>query len=96
MFKALVDSKVIRNYISPRTVKRLGLLCKQKKDLYPLVIISGDPIVYKDRMIYFKTGPVELKLKGKYIIMSFNMLLLRKNKIILEMLFLQKYNLRID
>jgi len=39
------------------------------------VTISGDLILYKDRMIYFKIGPVELKIKERNIIISFNVLL---------------------
>jgi len=84
----LVDSKAIRNYILLRAIKRLGLLCRQKENLYPLVMILGDPIIYKDGMIYFETGLVELKLKGKHIIISFNVLLLGKNKVVLKMPFL--------
>jgi hypothetical protein len=53
-------------------IKWLGLPHRQKEDLYPLVTISGNPIIYKDRIIYFKKGLVELKLKGRYIVISFN------------------------
>ena len=58
--------------------------------------ISGDLILYKDGMIYFETGLMELKIKGRHIIVSFNMLLLKKNNIVLEILFLQEYNLKIN
>jgi len=61
---------------------------RQKEDLYPLITISGDPIIYKDKIIYFKIGLVELELKGKHIVISFNMLLLGKDKAILGMLFI--------
>ena len=77
-------------------IKRLGLPCRQKEDLYPLVTISRDLIVYRDKIIYFKIGPVELELKGKHIVMSFNVLPLGKDKAILGMLFLQEYNPRIN
>jgi len=92
----LLDSKIIRNYISLKVIKRLGLPYKQKKDLYPLVTISKNPILYKDKVIHLKTKPVKLEIKGKHIIMSFDMLLLRKNKVVLEMLFLQEYNPKIN
>jgi len=64
--------------------------------LYFLVTILEDLIVYKDGIIYFKIGLVELELKGKYIIMSFNVLLLGKDKAVLGMLFLWEYNLKIN
>jgi len=54
----LVDSRVIRNYISLAAVKRIGLLYKQKEHLYLLIIISGDPITYRRGIINFKTGPI--------------------------------------
>ncbi len=87
-FKALLDNRAIRNYISLRAIKRLGLSYKQKKDLYPLVTISRDSISYKDRMIYFKTGPIRVEIEGQNIVVSFDILLLRKDKAVLRMLFL--------
>jgi len=63
-FKVLVDSRVIRNYMSPAAVKRMGLLYRDKKDLYLLVIISGDPIIYRDGIIQMEIGPVNVEIKG--------------------------------
>ena len=83
-----MDSGVIKNYISLKAIKRLGLFYRQKRDLYPLVTISGDLILYGDRMIYFETGLVELEIKGRSVITSFNVLLLGKDKAVLGMLFL--------
>ena len=64
-FKALVDSKVIKNHILPKIVEKLGIPHRQKKDLYPLITISGDPISYKNRVIYLKMEPIQLQIKGK-------------------------------
>ena len=58
--------------------------------------ISRDPILYRDGVIHLKTGPMELKIKGKRIVVSFNVLLLRKDKAVLGMPFLREYNPRID
>ena len=68
-----------------KTVKKLGILYKQKKYLYPLVIILGDPISYKNKVIYIKTELVELKIKGQTVIINFNILLLGKDEAVLEM-----------
>ncbi len=92
----MLDSKITRNYISLKAIKRLGLAYRQKRDLYPLMTILGDPILYRDGMIYFKTGPMELKIKGRNIVISFDILLLGKDKAVLGMLFLREYNLRVD
>jgi len=83
-----VDSGAIRNYMSLKAIERLGLFYRQKRDPYPLVTISGDPILYRDGMIYFEIGPVELKIKGRSVVTSFNVLPLRKDEAVLGMLFL--------
>ncbi len=83
-----MDNKVIRNYISLKAIERLGLSYRQKRDPYPLVTISGDLILYRNRMIYFETGLVELEIKGRNVVISFNVLLLGKDKVVLGMLFL--------
>ena len=46
-----MDNKVIRNYILLIAVKRIGLLYRDKENLYLLVTISGDPILYRDSII---------------------------------------------
>jgi hypothetical protein len=50
-----VDSGVIRNYIAPKVVKWLGLLYRQKLKPYTLVMISEDPVLYKDEIINLET-----------------------------------------
>ena len=46
-----MDSEVIKNYILLEVVKRIGLPYKNKENLYLLVTISGDPIIYRDGII---------------------------------------------
>ena len=58
-----MDSGVIRNYILLVIVKRLKIPCKPKENLYLLVTILGDPIFYKNKIIYIKTEPLKLKIK---------------------------------
>jgi hypothetical protein len=53
-----MDSKIIRNHITPKVVKWLGLLYRQKLEPYTLVTILGDPVLYKDGIINIETGPV--------------------------------------
>ena len=45
----------MKNYILLAIVKRLKILCKLKKSLYLLIIILGDLIFYKNKVIYIKT-----------------------------------------
>ena len=84
----LLDSGVMRNYISLRIVKRLRLFYRQKRDPYPLVIISGDLILYGNGIIYLETGLVELEIKGRNVVIFFDVLPLGKDKAVLGMLFL--------
>ena len=82
--------------MSLKAIKRLGLFYRQKRDLYPLVIISGDLILYKDGIIHLKIRLVGLEIEGKYIVISFDVLPLGKDKAVLGMPFLQEYNLKIN
>ena len=80
-----MDSKVIRNYILSKIVKILKIFYKLKENLYLLVTILGDLIFYKNRVIYIKIKPVELRIKGRKVIINFNILLLKNNKAVLGM-----------
>ena len=44
------------NYITPKTVKQLGILYRQKEYLYLLVTMLKELVLYKDNIINFKTG----------------------------------------
>ena len=43
-----------------------------------------------------ETGPVKVEIKRRKIIISFNILLLGKDKVVLKMLFLKEFNLKIN
>jgi hypothetical protein len=43
---------------------------------YTLVIISGDPVLYRDGIINLKTRLVQINIKKRDIIVNFNILLL--------------------
>ena len=53
-----MDNKITRNYIIPKTIKRLGILYKEKKHLYPLVTILREPVLYKNSIINLKVKPI--------------------------------------
>ena len=91
-----MDSGAIRNYISLIVVKRIGLLYRDKENLYLLVTISGDLILYRDSIIQLEIGLVKVKVKRKRVIMTFNILLLGKDKAVLGILFLREFNPRIN
>ena len=59
-----MDSGAIRNHILLAVVKRIGLLYRDKENLYPLVTISGDLIMYRDRIIRIEIGLVKVEIKG--------------------------------
>ena len=66
----------------------MGIPYRQKEVLYLLVIILGDPITYRDGIIRLKTEPLNIKLEGRIIEVSFNILPLRNNEAVLGMPFL--------
>src|SRR6266581_1488104 len=94
--KALVDSGVMRNYVLPAAVRRMGLLYRDKENLYLLVTILGDLILYRDSIIEIEIGPVKVEIKGRKIIISFNILLLGKDEVVLKILFFKEFNPRIN
>jgi len=58
---------------------------RQKEYLYLLVIILGDLINYKGGVINIEIELTIIRIKGKEIIISFNILLLGHNKAVLGM-----------
>ena len=53
-----MDSGATRNYITPQTAERLGILYKKKEYLYPLVMILGELVLYKDGIINLEIKPI--------------------------------------
>ena len=58
-----MDSKVIKNYILLKIVKKLEIPYKLKESLYLLVIILENLIFYKNRVIYIKIKLIKLSIK---------------------------------
>jgi len=52
--------------------------------------------LYKNGIIHFKTGPIKIEIEGQKVVVSFNVLLLDKNKAVLKIPFLQKFNPKIN
>jgi len=61
------------------------MTCRQKEYLYLLNIILRNLINYKENIINLKIGLVIIRIKGKEVMINFNILLLRNNKIVLGM-----------
>ena len=61
---------------------------RQKENPYLLVTILGNLILYRDGIIYFKTGLVKIEIKGQKVVVLFNVLLLGKDKAVLGIPFL--------
>jgi hypothetical protein len=72
----MIDSRVTKNHITPSTVKRLGLLYRQKLESYTLVTILGDLVLYRDGIINLETRLVQINIEKRDIIVNFNILLL--------------------
>jgi len=56
---------------------------RQKEHLYLLVIILKNPINYKGGIINIKIKLIIIKIERKIIIISFNILPLKNNKVVL-------------
>ena len=82
-FNAIVDSKATRNHITLKVVKWLGILYKEKEKPYSLITISGEPVLYRDGIINLETEPIQIDIKGRSVIINFNILPLGQDKVIL-------------
>jgi len=59
-------------------------------------MISSNLILYKNGIIHFKTKLIKVIIKEQKVVISFNILLLSKDKAVLKMPFLQKFNPKIN
>jgi hypothetical protein len=59
------------------------MLYRQKLEPYTLVTILEDLVLYKDRIINLETGPVQIDIEKRNIIINFNILLLGQDKAVL-------------
>jgi len=80
-----VDSGVMRNHISLKTVKWLEMTCQQKEHLYLLNIILGDLINYRGSIINLEIGLVIIRIERKEIMINFDILPLGNNEAVLGM-----------
>jgi len=62
------------------------MIYRQKEYLYLLVIILKDLINYKGGIINIEIGLIIIRIKGRTIIINFNILLLGNDKAVLGML----------
>ena len=77
-------------------VKRIGIPYREKEVSYLLVTILGDPITYRDGIIWLKVGLLSIKLEKQIIEMSFNILPLGNDKAVLRIPFLWEFNPKIN
>ena len=59
----MVDNGATKNYIILEIVERLGILYKEKKRPYLLVIILGELVLYRDSIINLETGLIQVNIK---------------------------------
>ena len=81
-----MDSRVTKNHITPKIVKWLGILYKEKKHLYLLITILRELVLYRDSIINLKTGLIQVNIKERNIIVNFNILLLKSYKGVLKII----------
>ena len=74
----------------------MGILYREKEYLYPLVTISGEPVLYGDGIINLEIGPIQVDIKGRSITVNFNILPLGTDEAVLKIIWLKEYNLKIN
>ena len=64
----------------------MGILYKEKEHLYLLITILGELVLYKNSIINLETGPIQVNIKRRSIIVNFNILLLGINEAVLKII----------
>ena len=67
-------------------MEQLEILYRKKEHLYPLIIILGKLVLYRDNIINLKIGPIQVNIKGRSITVNFNILLLGIDKAVLKII----------
>ena len=67
-------------------MERLEILYREKEHLYPLVIILGELVLYRDGIINLKIGPIQVDIEGQNIIVNFNILPLGTDEAVLKII----------
>ena len=64
----------------------IGNIILKKKHLYPLITILKELVLYRDSIINLEIKPVQINIKGRNIIINFNILLLGLYKAVLKII----------
>ena len=64
----------------------MGILYREKEYIYLLITILEELVLYKDSIINLKTRPIQVNIKGRSIIVNFNILLLGQDKAVLKII----------
>jgi len=64
------------------------MICREKEHPYLLVMILKDLINYRGGIINIEIGLVSIRIKGRIIIINFDIILLGNNKAVLRMSWL--------
>ena len=64
----------------------MGILYREKEHLYPLIIISGELVLYRDNIINLEIKSIQVDIKGQSIIVNFNILLLGIDEAVLKII----------
>ena len=62
-FNIIIDSGAIRNYITLKVVKQLGIPYRKKEKLYSLITILGELVLYKDGIINLEIKLIQVDIK---------------------------------
>ena len=67
-------------------MERLEILYKEKKHPYLLITILGEPVLYRDNIINLEIKPIQVNIKGRSVIVNFNILLLEIDEVVLKII----------
>ena len=94
----LIDTGVMRDFMSPTFTKKVKIPLQQKKgrDTYKVTFINNKALSYNKRVIDHEMKDTQLQIGPHVWDMWFDIMLISKHNIVLELLWLQNVDLKIS
>ena len=94
----LIDTSVMRDFMSLMFVNKTRIQLQQKKikNIYEVTSVDNTALSYNNKVVNHKIEDTQLQIESHVQNMWFNIMLISKHNVVLELLWLQNIDLRIS
>ena len=94
----LINTGVMRDFVSSMFIKKIKILLQQKKgrDIYKITSVDNKALNYNKRVVDHETEDTWLQIGPHVQNMQFNIMLISKHDIVLELSWLQNVDSKIS